>query len=97
NKQAVISLPGRRIKMSDYDADECKALLVVWFANERALEGRPLPKPPRTIIDPMSGEKISIRPSTTQFGKKNMAEFVEFLFATGSGSGFIRSDPALKE
>jgi hypothetical protein len=97
NRQAVIVLPGRRVVMADYPADACKALLVVWFANERALSGRPLPKPPRTITDPISGEAITLRPSTTEFGKKNMCEFVEFLYALGCDSGVRWSEPALRE
>lgn len=97
NKMAVIALPGRRVAMSDYDPDACKALLVVWFANERELDGRPLPKPPRTITDPITGLPVTLRPSTTEFGKKNMAEFVEWLYAFGTTSGVLWSEPAIRE
>lgn len=97
-KMAVISLPGRRIVMADYDPAEAKALLVVWFANERALEGRPLSKPPRTVLCPITGQNITVRPSTAEdFGKRDTAEFVEWLYATGTQSGVQWSEPAMKE
>lgn len=97
-KMAVIALPGRRIVMADYDPSEAKALLVMWFANERALEGRPLSKPPRTVMCPITGENITVRPSTAEdFGKRDTAEFVEWLYATGTQAGVKWSEPAMKE
>lgn len=97
-KMAVIPLPGRRIVMADYDSAEAKALLVMWFANERALEGRPLSKPPRTVMCPVTGENITVRPSTAEdFGKRDTAEFVEWLYATGTQAGVKWSEPAIKE
>lgn len=97
-KMAVIALPGRRIVMADYDSAEAKALLVMWFANERALEGRPLSKPPRTVMCPITGENITVRPSTAEdFGKRDTAEFVEWLYATGTQAGVNWSEPAMKE
>lgn len=97
NKTGVITIPGRRIVMSDYDADQCKALLVMWFAAEKEQLGEPLPNPPRSFIDPISGQSISIRPSTTTWGKKLTCQFVEFLYATGAMSDTKWSEPALKE
>lgn len=97
NKQAVITMPGKRVALSQYDAETCKALLVIWFAKERELNGEPLRKPPRTEIDPMTGERISIRPSTTQWGVKDTSDFIEFLYSLGAASGVIWSEPALKE
>ena len=35
-KTGVIVIPGRRIVMNDYDNEQCKALLVMWFTNEVA-------------------------------------------------------------
>lgn len=97
NKQAVITMPGKRVALSKYDAETCKALLVIWFAKERELNGEPLRKPPRTEIDPMTGERISIRPSTTQWGVKDTSDFIEFLYSLGAASGVNWSEPALKE
>lgn len=95
---AVIKIPGRRIAMSDYSEDECKALLVVWFAKEREQEGRPLKKTLRTVVCPLTGEQITIRPSTADdFLKKDTAEFIEWLYATGSNAGVRWSDAALRE
>jgi hypothetical protein len=96
-KQAVITMPGRRITLADYDMDACKALLVMWFARERELNGEPLTKPPRSIIDPVSGEKISIRPSTAKWGKRDASDFIEFLFQIGADCKVAWGDPALKE
>lgn len=97
NKQAVITMPGKRVALSKYDADTCKALLVIWFAKERELNGDPLRKPPRTEIDPMTGERISIRPSTTQWGVKDTSDFIEFLYMLGATSGVNWSESALKQ
>lgn len=97
NKQAVITMPGKRVALSKYDAETCKALLVIWFAKERELNGDPLRKPPRTEVDPMTGERISIRPSTTQWGVKDTSEFIEFLYSLGAASGVNWSEPALRE
>lgn len=97
-KMAVIPMPGRRIVMADYQSDEVKALLVMWFSNERELEGRPLSKPPRTVLCPITGQNITVRPSTAEdFGKRDTAEFVEWLYATGTQSGVRWSEPAMKE
>lgn len=97
-RDAVIKIIGKRIVMNDYTIDEVKALLVVWFANERALEGRPLKKPPRTVVCPLTGENITIRPSTAEdFSKADTIEYIEFLYSIGSDSGVKWSEQALKE
>ena len=96
-KTGVILMPGRKVRMSDYDTDRAKALLVMWFANEKAEIGEPLKKPPQTFLDPISGQSITIRPSTAQWGKKLTCEFVEFLYATGTMAGVKWSEVALQE
>lgn len=97
HKQAVISMPGRRVVMADYDIEVAKTLLVMWYANERELNGDPLKKPPRTVICPVTGERIKIRPTTTKWSKDDAAQFVHFLHALGSECGVVWGDPALKE
>lgn len=98
HRDAVIVMPGRRVVLSTYSVDEVKALLVVWFANERALEGRPLKKPPRTVTCPITGLNITIRPSTaTDFGKRDTVEFIEFLYSFGCESGVVWSERAIAE
>lgn len=97
NKMAVIRIPSRTIRMSEFDADQCKALLVVWFANEKAEAGDPLPKPPRSFEDPITGKLISVRPSTTEWGKRLTCEFVEWLYSFGANYGVTWSEPALKQ
>lgn len=97
NKTGIIRLPGKVIDFSKYDKHQCKALLVNWFANEKAEMGDPLPKPPRSFPDPITGQMISIRPSTRDWGKKLTCEFVEWLYYTGSFASVVWSEPALKE
>lgn len=96
-KTGVIVIPGRKIVMSNYTADKCKALLVMWFANEMRDIGEPIPNPPENFECPLTGETITIRPSTTKWGKKITQLFVEFLYATGAMSGTRWSEKALKE
>lgn len=92
----VISMPGRRIALSEYDTDALKALLVIWFANEREMNGEPLTKAPRSIICPVTGERVSIRPSTADWGQKDACDFVDFLYSVGNDAGVRWSEPALK-
>lgn len=96
-KQAVFKTPGLTVKMSSYDIDEAKALLVVWFERECIQMLEPLRHGSRVVIDPFSGEQITIRASTTKFLKKENINFIEWLFATGADGGVRWSEPALKE
>ena len=93
--QAMIHIPGRRIRMADYNMDEAKALLVMWFARERDLNGDPLTNSPRSITDPTTGEQVQIRPSTAQWGKRDASDFVEWLYALGSDCKIQWSEPAM--
>lgn len=94
--QAVIKLPGNRVTLKDYDAEALKTLLVLWYARERELMGEPLRHPGRTIICPITGDKISIRPSTTQFTKKEMSGHIEWLYALGAECGVRWSEKSLE-
>ena len=96
-KQGIIKMPGRRIVLADYVSEEFKALVVIWFANEMAMYGTPLKKPPRYVTCPVTGEKITIRPSTTDFELLETKEFIEYLYSLGADSGVEWSEPALKE
>jgi NinB protein len=95
--QAVIKLPGKRIVMSSYSEEAAKALLVMWFANECELNGEPLQHPPETVLCPMTGQNITIRPSTTKFLKAENINFIEWLYAFGCESGVRWSEPALRQ
>jgi len=78
-----------------YDADVWKALLVEQFAQDRAEMGEPLRHPARKITS-MDGHRIiTVRPSTTQFSKKEARDFVEFLYAQGADMGITWSDPEI--
>ncbi len=87
------------IDMRNYDFDDCKALLVRWFITEKELNGDKIPDRVklRKVYDPMYGDWVYSRPSTTQFGKKLTAEFIEFIYATGSQLGVVWSEPAMRE
>lgn len=97
NKQAAIKAPGVVVKMVDYQPDACKALLVSWFAREKEIMGEPLRHPGRVIIDPLSGEQIHVRPSTTQFSKSEAGQFIEWLYALGADAGVKWSESAFRE
>lgn len=97
HKSAVFRLPGRMICLRDFDIDEVKALLIVWFAKEMELTGKKLKKPQRVVIDPFTGESITVRPSSIDFEKEEANNFIEFLYATGAESGVKWSEPAMKE
>ncbi len=95
-KTGVIKMPGKRIVMDEYDDEVVKCFCVKWFAEEMALNGTPLPKPPQTVIDPINGDLVTIRSSTKDFGKKVMSDFVEWLYALGAESGVTWSEKALE-
>ena len=97
SKQAVFKTPVLTVAMADYDVDAVKALLVRWFEQECAQLGDPLRHGSRVVIDPFTGEQITIRPSTTKFLKTESNNFIEWLYATGSSGGVKWSEPALKE
>lgn len=97
-KTGVIVMPGRKVVMNDFDDEVCKALLVMWFCNEiKELndEKIKIPNPPRTIVCPLTGERITIRPSTIPWGKKLTRVFVEWLYATGVMAGTKWSEKGL--
>ena len=95
-KTGVIKMPGRRIVMDYYEEEVVKCFCVKWFAEEMALNGNPLQKPPKTVIDPINGDLVTIRPSTKDFGKKVMSDFVEWLYAFGADAGVTWSEKALE-
>lgn len=96
-KQAVFKTPVLTVNMTSYDIDAVKALLVRWFEQECAQLGEPLRHGSRVVIDPFTGEQITIRPSTTKFLKAESNNFIEWLYATGSAGGVKWSEPALKQ
>jgi len=49
NLMGVVRVPSRTIRLKEFDADQCKALLVIWFCNEKSQAGEELPKPPRSL------------------------------------------------
>jgi hypothetical protein len=97
-KTGVIVLPGRKIILSQYTPEKVKALLVVWFVNEKKELGQfsDIPNPPETFDCPITGESITIRPSTIKWGKKLTSEFIEFIYATGALAGVKWSEKALE-
>ena len=94
-KTGVIVIPGRRIVMNDYDNEQCKALLVMWFTNEVAGTDIAIPNQPRHFLCPITGENITIRPSTIKWGKKLTCAFTEWLYATGSMANVKWSEAGL--
>jgi hypothetical protein len=97
NAMGVVRIPSRTIRLKEYDAGQCKALLVIWFCNEKAQAGEELPNPPRSFECPITGQQISIRPSTTEWGKKLTCEFVEWLYSFGAHYGVTWSEQSIKQ
>jgi len=95
-EQATIKQLGRRIVLKEFGYEKCKAMLYVWYANECALNGEPLKKPPTYFECPLTGQQITIRSSTTEMENHEAAGFIEFLNALGADCGVIWSDPKLK-
>jgi len=78
-----------------YSAEVWKALLVEQFAQDRADMGEPLCHQARKITSMDGHRVITVRPSTTQFSKKEASDFVEFLYAHGADTGVTWSDPEI--
>ncbi len=95
----VIVMPGRKIILKNYSPEKCKAMLVMWFCNEiKELndEKIKIPNPPQSFDCPLTGETITIRPSTIKWGKKLTRVFVEWLYATGAMAGVKWSEEAIE-
>lgn len=75
--------------------DAMKAVLVSQFAEEMTAAGTPLRHPGETAWDWVNQRPVYVRPSTTKFTKRECAEFIEFLHATGAELGVEWSDRAL--
>jgi len=78
-----------------YSTEVWKAVLVEQFANDRAAIGEPLRHPASKIMSMDGHRVITVRPSTTQFSKKEASDFVEFLYAQGADMGVKWSDPEI--
>lgn len=96
-KQAVFKTPGLTVVMSNYDIEEAKALIVRWFERECAQLGEPLRHGSRIVVDPFTGEQITIRASTVKFLKSETINFTEWLYSTGADGNVKWSEKALKE
>jgi hypothetical protein len=94
-KHAVIELDGAKIPLSCYEPEVCKAFLVRWFDIEMKENGEPLRKAGRSVVDPITGDKMYVRPSTTDFSQSECCAFIEWLYAWGTCRGVIFSDPAM--
>ena len=68
-----------------------KAVLVAQFAREVEQQGTPLSHPGEQAWDWKNECPVYVRPSTTKFTRAEAAQFIEFLYATGSEYGVIWS------
>lgn len=96
NKQAVIQVMTIRVDLREMVFDECKALLVKWYDEERKLNGDPLSRPGKYVIDPLNGDKCYLRPSTKEMSQREACDFVEYLYALGASCGVKWSEKAIK-
>lgn len=88
---ATVTIDGRK-----YDRETWKALLVEDFAEDMRRQGTPLSHPGRVIPSLDGTRVVTIRPSSRRFRKSEAAEFIEYLYATGTELGARFSDPALR-
>lgn len=66
-----------------YEFEHLKAALVNQFEKAMREAGTPLSHPATTTWDWVNQERVTVRPSTTQFNKAEASAFIEFLYATG--------------
>lgn len=97
---ARISINGLIIDFKAYEKDANivgKALFVRWFEIEMSEAGTPLQSPGRTIINPVNGEQLQIRPSTAQFRVAEYSLFIEYLYSLGAEHGAVFQDKTAAE
>lgn len=70
-----------------YSLRAWKALMVDEFELELASMGRKLPKPSEVVLSFDKKRAISLRASTTDFGKELAGEFITFLYSWGAQNG----------
>lgn len=73
-----------------------KAQLVDEFDQDMRRQGTPLRHETEVVWSLDRQRLITIRPSTTEFNKKECAMFIEFLYAYGTEMGVKFNDQALK-
>ncbi|MGB2336252.1 MAG: hypothetical protein ACPH5V_03000 [Alcanivorax sp.] len=78
-----------------YSDEGIKAALVNQFALEMEANGEPLTHPGEQVWDWVNQVAVYVRPSTTEFTKKECAAFIEFLYATGTDLGVTWNEKAL--
>jgi hypothetical protein len=76
-----------------YDTTTWKAQLIDQFQQEKLLLGEPLAKPGRTVMSLDKQRIVQIRPSSTDFRKKEASDFIEYLFSFGAESNICWTDP----
>ncbi len=76
-----------------YDTTTWKAQLIDQFQQEKLLLGEPLSKPGRTVMSLDKQRVVQIRPSSTDFRKKEASDFIEYLFSFGAEANIEWTDP----
>lgn len=76
-----------------YDTTIWKAQLIDQFQQEKLLMGEQLSKPGRTVMSLDRQRIVQIRPSSTDFRKKEASDFIEYLFSFGAESNIEWTDP----
>lgn len=78
-----------------YSKDAMKAALINQFALEKERQGEPLRHPGEQAWDWVNQVRVYVRPSSKKFIKQEAADFIEFLYATGSEYDVQWSEKAL--
>jgi hypothetical protein len=77
----------------EYDTTTWKAQLIDQFQQEKLLLGEQLAKPGRTVMSLDKQRIVQIRPSSTDFRKKEASDFIEYLFSFGAEMSVEWTDP----
>ncbi len=85
----------RRQCFRGYSREAFKAALVNQFALEKKRQDDPLRNPGEQAWDWVNQVRVYVRPSTKGFLKHEAADFIEFLYATGSEYSIQWSDQSL--
>lgn len=78
-----------------YSREGMKAALINQFALEREQMGEPLSNPGEQAWDWKNQVRVYVRPSSKKFTKREAADFIEFLYATGTEYDVVWSEKAL--
>jgi len=73
-----------------------KAMLIDDFEQELIANGESLSKPAQTVVSMDGRRAVTIRPTTTEFRKKEASDFIQFLYMKGGELDAVFTDKSLE-